>query len=136
MELEESKRALLRKSSLYKEQLEGEAKLLSDKAQKVLVNALVIGGALAVSYLAISQFLKSPKRKSKFKGKSIQLISAPQEETEHEPVQESKISRMASEIGSAMASQATAFLLSIAREKLMEYLQSKTEKKAPNNEHP
>jgi hypothetical protein len=135
MELEESKRALLRKSSLYKEQLEGEAKLFSDRAEKIITNALVIGGALALSYLVVSQFSKS-KRKSKSKAKSIRLVSEPPAEAEYAPAQESGISRMATEIGTAMASQATAFLLSIAREKLMEYLQSKVEKKTPNNEHP
>lgn len=136
MEFEESKKSLLKKSSLYRDQLEGEAKLLSGRAEKILTNALIIGGALALSYIVVSQFSKSSKRKSKVRGKSIKLVSAPaEEEFEHEPVQESGISRMATEIGTAVASQATAFLLSIAKEKLVEFLQSKVEKKSPNNEH-
>jgi hypothetical protein len=136
MEFEESKKALIKKSSLYRDQLEGEAKLLSDRAEKILTNALVIGGALALSYIVVSQFSKSSKRKSKGKGKTIKLVSAPAaEEFEQEPAQGSGITRVATEIGTAIASQATAFLLSIAREKLMEFLQSKIEKKSPNNEH-
>lgn len=131
----EPKRALLRKSSEYRSGLEDEVKLISEKTEKIIINALVIGGALALSYIVVRQFSK-PKSKGKAKVKKIKLVSdAPKEEVEETYAEESRISRVVSEIGAALTSQATAFLLAVAREKLMEYLQAQAEKKSLKDEH-
>jgi len=117
------KKQLLKKSWQQREALEHEVTLLSEKTEKVLTNTLIIGGSLAVSYLLMRQFFKSKKKtgkKSKAVAKGAELE---EEHTEHHP---SFFSSVASEIGMALATQLTAFLLEIAREKLVEYLESHT----------
>lgn len=134
-ELNESKRMLLRKSSQYRNGLEDDVKLLSEKTEKIVTNALIIGGALALSYVLVRQLSKS-KSKGKSKVKKIKVVNAaPKEEEEEVYEQPSAVSRVVSEIGHVITSQATSFLLAMAREKLMEYLQAQAEKKTLKDEH-
>lgn len=135
-ELNEPKRILLRKSSEYRNGLEDDVKLLTEKTQKIVLNALVIGGALALSYIVVRQFSKT-KTKGKSKVQKIKLVSdAPKQEVAEEVyARESTLSRVVSEVGHALTTQATAFLLSLAREKLMQYLQAQAEKKSLNDEN-
>lgn len=134
MELQhEKKNLLLRKSENYRNALQEEANLISERTGKIITNAVLIGGALAISYIVIRQFMGSkPKRN---KQKQIKLISSsPVQET---PVmKEQKNPGLLGEIGTTVVSHATAFLLTLAKEKLMEYLQSQAEKKAQKDENP
>jgi hypothetical protein len=125
------KSRLLKKTSQYREDLEDEAKVISDKTEKMITNALIIGGSLALTYFAYKQFSGGSKTKRKSKVKKIKVVgAAPAEEEEEEiQVEESGPSKIISQIGTALVSQASVFLLSMAKEKLAEYLQAQEQKK-------
>jgi hypothetical protein len=127
MELFESndpKTQLLKRSALHREALEEEAKLISAKTEKIVTNALIIGGALAATYFIVRQFSGG---KSKKKSRRIKVIAAapPSEEV---VMAEPQSPGIISQLGTALASQATVFLLDIAKEKLSEYLASQSKK--------
>ena len=128
---------LLKKSAMHREQLEEEVKLISDRTQKIITNAVIVGGALAVTYVLISQFTGS-KTKKKSKAAKIKLIHSDQTQSQAAAVQvEPEAPGVVAQIGTALASQAMVFLLSIAKEKLMEYLQAQHQPavKHEGNEH-
>jgi uncharacterized membrane protein YebE (DUF533 family) len=122
------KSRLLKKSSQYREDLEDEAKLISDKTEKMITNALIIGGSLALTYFAYKQFSGGSKSKSKAKAKKVKIVDAATE-LEEEVEEPSGPSKIISQIGTALVSQASVFLLSMAKEKLSEYLQAQAQKK-------
>jgi hypothetical protein len=132
MELLESndfKSELLKKSEKHRAELEGEVKLISERTEKILINALIIGGALAATYFLLSQFSGSkPKRKARTK--RIKIVNAPA--SDDSAIEESVMPAapgIVAQIGTALASQATVFLLDLAKEKLSGYLQAQAEKK-------
>jgi len=121
------KSALLKKSAQYREELEDEAKMISDRTEKIIKNAVIIGGSLALAYFLYNQLSGSKKKKAKAK-KVASLQSAVNEVVEEED-DASSPSSILSQIGTALVSQASVFLLSMAKEKLAEYLQAQAEKK-------
>lgn len=133
MELLESndpKSELLKKSAKHRQELEDEVKLISAKTEKILTNALIIGGALALTYFTVRQFSGS-KKKKKAKAQKLKIVQGGRDEPEvEETASEYEAPGIVSQIGTAIASQATVFLLSLAKEKLSEYLESQTQKKA------
>jgi hypothetical protein len=100
---------------------------MSDKTEKVLKNALIIGGALAVTYLLVSQ-LGSGKKKKKSKAK-IQLQAAPAPIDQMVEEEEETPSAF-SAIGAKIADTATVMLLDIAKEALSEFLKTRQQKNA------
>src|SRR5690606_17958188 len=59
---------LLQRSAHHREVLDEEMKALVDKSEKILTNALIIGGALALTYFLVSGLSgSSKKRKAKSK---------------------------------------------------------------------
>src|SRR5690349_13108503 len=130
MELLESndpKSELLKKSARHRQELEDEVKSISERTEKIITNALVIGGALALTYVVVRQFSGS-KKKSKGKAKKLKVVrESSNEEVDAEDDVDSSPG-IVSQIGAALASQATVFLLNLAKEKLAEYLESKTDK--------
>jgi hypothetical protein len=134
MELMESddpvKSRLLKQTSKYREDLEGEAKDMSEKTEKMITNALIIGGSLALTYFVYKQFSGSSKSKKKTKVKKIKFVQ-PDTDVEEDEVEEitSGPSAVISQIGTALVSQASTFLLAMAKEKLSEYLQKQSQKK-------
>ena len=131
MELLESndpKSELLKKSAMHRQELEDEVKLISEKTEKVLTNALIIGGALALTYFAVRQFSGS-KKKTKHKVKKLKVVRESNGVVDDEEEDDSPVAPgIVSQIGTALASQATVFLLNLAKEKLSEYLESKLSK--------
>lgn len=130
MELLESndpKQILLQKSAKHKQDLEQEVKLLSENTEKIFKNALIIGGTLAVGYLLVRQFSKSSKRKSK--PKKIKLVRASDAHIETAATPEPAEPSIMSQVGSALAAQATVFLLDLAKDKLSDFLKTHFEKK-------
>lgn len=125
------KSSLLRKSEQYRESLEEEAKELTDRTEKIITNALIVGGSLALTYFLYRQ-LSGGSKKSKAKAKKAKGTDTVSE-VEEEAEETSRASKMISQIGTALLSQASVFLLSIAKEKLSEYLQAQAQKKS--NEH-
>src|SRR4051812_7538864 len=124
---------LLKKSAMHREALEEDAKLISERTEKIITNAVIIGGALAVTYFLISG-LSGSKQKKKSKTAKIKLVqSSPREESAAVAAAPEAPGMMA-QMGTALASQATVFLLSLAKDKLMEFVQSQMEKKQSTNE--
>jgi hypothetical protein len=131
MELLESndfKSELLKKSEKHRAELEGEVKLISERTEKILINALIIGGALAATYFLLNQFSGSkPKRKARTK--KIKIVNAPANDASETEEYAPATPGIVAQIGTALASQATLFLLDLAKEKLSGYLQAQAEKK-------
>lgn len=126
-EKNDPKEDLKEKSMAYKSALEQDVKLLSDRTGQALTNILIVTGALGVSYVVYKTFFSS-RKKSKSKKKA--LLNGPQDEEEDQG--ESKLAAMMGSVGTVLATQATAFLLAIAREKLIEYLKSDSGQKEVN----
>jgi hypothetical protein len=122
------KSKLLSKSARYREDLEEEAKEITDRTEKLIKNALIIGGSLALAYFAYKQFSGGSKKK-KVKVKKVKPAASVSEVEEEEVEEASSQNNVLSHIGTALVSQASVFLLSLAKEKLAEYLQSQSEKK-------
>lgn len=134
MELTETnnpKGELLRKSMQQRKALQDEVELLTERTEKIITNALIIGGALALSYW-IARSLTS---RSKSKPKKQKNSEADELVFVKEDGKESKIAAVLSEVGSVLATQATAFLLALAKEKLTEFLTTQTTKEEKKNEH-
>ena len=139
MQLTESndpKEELRKKSERHRQELEEDVKLISERTEKIITNALLIGGTLAAAYFIMRQFSGSSSKKRKRVVPKIKLVKANEESGESEIIEEPSAPGIVSQIGTALASQATIFLLAIAKEKLMEYLESHFEKKDKNNERP
>lgn len=122
------KKRLIEASDRHKRALEKGVSDLSNDTQKLLTNALIIGGTLAVSYFLVRQFSgsseKSKKRKKKHKVTVVQpKISTDQEDDEDDDSSGSP--SLLADIGTRVANQATVVLIDLARQKLMDYLDSR-----------
>lgn len=121
------KKKLLELSERHRRELQREVKDISQRTERVLTNALIVGGVLALSYFAVSQFSKSRSRKKKHKKDRVEQTepgNAPAPAVEVEEVSAGTPSLL-SEIGTKVLNQATMILIELAREKLMEYLQNR-----------
>jgi hypothetical protein len=124
------KSQLLQKAAQQRQEIESEMHDITDRTEKVLTNALIIGGALALTYFLVRGFSSSKKWKArKAKVKAADVVDT----DDNEVYEESGPSRILSQIGTAVASQATMLLLDLAKEKLMEFLQAQAQKKADEN---
>lgn len=128
MDLPESgdeKFQLIQKTNKYREELQENVKLISENTEKIIINALIIGGTLTLTYLLVRQFTSSskPDRKKAFAPSS----HAPEQHTEKE-----ETTGVLQEIGQSLMQQATVFLLNIAREKLVELLAPKSQNDITN----
>ncbi len=115
------RRRLIETSDRHKRELEREVKEMSDKTEKVVKNALIIGGVLAVTYLLVTQLSSGKKKKS-----------SKQKVTEQEVVEEDDESittpNVFSQIGAKVADTATLVLLDLAKEALSEFLKNRKQK--------
>src|SRR5437762_3259919 len=116
------KKRLIESSLRHKQEMEREVKDISDRSEKMLKNALIIGGALALTYVVVNQ-LSSTKTKKK-KVKHPKNLSIEEEDDDEEVENPSMLSQM----GDKLVSTATLFLLDLAKEKLSDYLQNKKTK--------
>jgi hypothetical protein len=83
----------------------------------------------------VSRFSGGSKQKKKSKTARIKLVQAgKEEEVVQSATAEPESLGIVSQIGTALASQATVFLLGLAKEKLGEFLQSQAVKKPNSNE--
>jgi hypothetical protein len=124
----DTKMELLKRSAKHRDELEKEVKLISERTENILTNALIIGGTLAAAYLIVRTFSgRSVKKKSR--GRKINILPAAVREAQTVIDDEPSSPGIVSQIGTALASQATIFLLGLAKEKLSEYLQAPSEKK-------
>lgn len=127
---------LLKKSAHHRELLEEEMKMISERSEKILTRALMIGGTLALTYFLVSSLSgESRKVKSKARKKAKRAESGTEADTfSTEDEEEPREAGIVSQIGAVLVAQATGFLLSIAREKLVEFLESQGMKKEHSNE--
>ncbi len=134
LEPDDLRRDLQKKLARHKSDLEEEVKEISDRTQKIITNALIIGGTLAVTYFLVRQFSGS-KAKIKTKAKKAKVASENviEDEDDEEIHEQSGVPEIVSQIGTVLISQASVLLLNLAKEKLSEYLEAQAEKKAKNN---
>jgi hypothetical protein len=116
------KRKLIETSDRHKRELEKEVKSISDRTEQTVKNALIIGGALALTYFTISQLTKTKTKRKKAKNKKEV------DEEEVELVSEPSAPSLISQIGDKVISQGTIILLDIAKDMLAEYLESRKKK--------
>ena len=121
------KKRLLETSDRYKHEIEKEVKELSDKTERIAKNALIIGGTLAVTYLIVNS-LGSKRKKKKSKAKTNRSDSTWSDDSESNDTSSYVLPSILSQVGERLATQATAFLLDIAKDKLTEYLSNRKQK--------
>jgi len=125
------KSQLLRKASQHRDELKVEVSELSARTEKVLTNALLVGGALALSYFVVRGITrKKSKRKAKARLKKVDYDKDDEVENEAPSV----FSTMLGDIGTSIANQATAILIELAKEKLVEYLESRGQQNEDEDE--
>lgn len=113
------KKRLMEEAKRHKEALANDVQTVSDRTQQILTNALIIGGALALTYVLVTQ-LSGGKSKRK-KSKTLKLVTQPPTEAE-QSVEDDADDSLLAQIGTKIANEATVMLLNLAKEKLTEYL--------------
>lgn len=114
------KKKLIEASARHKRELQKEVKSITTTTEKVITNALFIGGALALAYLAYSQMTGSKSKKKKAKKQH-----EPLDENEEELKETQKTPSFLSHVGEIVITQATMAILELARERLSSYLESR-----------
>lgn len=116
------KSELLMKTTRHREDLEEETRAMAERTEKIITNAVVIGGALALTYFLYTQLSGSKKKKAKSKKSSA--VEVDDEEVE----ETSTAGNILSQVGTALVSQGGVLLLALAKEKLTEYLRAQADK--------
>ncbi|MBS1977344.1 MAG: hypothetical protein JST46_08230 [Bacteroidetes bacterium] len=119
------KKRLVESSDRHKRALEKEIGQLTEKTDRFLTNALIIGGSLALTYFIVSS-LASRKRKKR-KAATIQAAANAGESSSGvlESGEDDAAPSFINKLGAKIVDQATLMLLSLAREKLAEYLETR-----------
>lgn len=113
------KKKLIETSDRHKRAMEKELSDLTQKTDRVLKNALIIGGSLALTFLVISALSKKRKKKKK---KLALEASAQAGLTPDAPEEEEDGPSILSTVGTQLLNQASVILLDLARQKLKEYM--------------
>lgn len=115
------KKKLIEASDRHKRAMEKELGDLSQKTDRVLKNALIIGGSLALTFLVITALSK--KRKKKKKKLALEAAAQPglTPDTEKNEEEEEGPSILGT-VGTQLLNQASVILLDLARQKLKEHL--------------
>lgn len=116
------KSELLMKTARHREDLEEETRALAERTEKIITNAVVIGGALALTYFLYTQLSGSKKKKVKKKDRPVEV------ENDEEKEETSSGINILSQVGTALLSQGGVLLLHLAKEKLTEYLRAQADK--------
>lgn len=114
------KKRLTEEVARRKAELDKATGFLPGRTDKVIRNALIIGGALAASYLvfrAVSKYRKKNKAATNESVNPASVAATP-----------SSSSDFFAQIGNRVAQEATLFLLRLAKEKLTEWIESKQSK--------
>lgn len=117
------KSELLMKTARHREELEEETRAIAERTEKIITNAIVIGGALALTYFLYTQL--SGSKKKKVKKKRDPEVEADEDDEAEET---SSAGNIMSQVGTALVSQGGVLLLSLAKEKLIEYLRAQADK--------
>ncbi len=116
------KSALLTKTARHRADLEEETRAIAERTEKIITNAVVIGGALALTYFLYTQLSGSKKKKVKKKERDVEV------EEEEEETATSTARTILSQVGTALVSPGGVLLLALAKEKLTEYLRAQADK--------
>lgn len=129
------KKKLIETSERHRRELEREVTAVTQKTEKVLTNALIIGGALALTYFAVTQLSGGAKKKKRKKKSIVIEAAAPakaeQAAADDEEEEDDANPNLLSQIGNKMVNQATLILLDLARQKLSEYMQTRKSEDEP-----
>ena len=128
LETNDPKTHLLRKAAGQKQALSDEAKRISDKTEKVVKNVLIVGGIMVATYLVYTLLSDSSSKKKKKRMDTIH-----NQDTEKKYPKESLAQGVLSKVGTVLAGQASVLLLSLAKEKLAEYLHNRATRKDAND---
>lgn len=119
MENKDKKEQLQIQSEEFKRNIENEVDKIASHAEEVGKKVLVIGGALLLGYYLVKALTATPENeKGKKKGLSV-------DQKRHDEPAGSIVKSIVTNI----ADQATLFLLTLAREKLLEYIDKVIEEK-------
>lgn len=113
------RKKLLETSDRHKRAMEKELGDITKKTDRVLKNALIIGGSLALTFLVISTLSsgrKKRKKKRALEAASQEGISSAVHDDEDDAPS------LISQVGTQLLNQASVILLDLARQKLKEYL--------------
>lgn len=117
------KKRLMDEAKRHKDTLTDDVRTVSENTEKMIKNALLIGGALALTYVIVRSF--SGGKSKKKKTQAIKLVAqAPQSVDSTEEKETNDGESLLSQLGTKIANEATLMLLNLAKEKLSEYLQS------------
>ena len=117
------KKRLMDEAKRHKDALTDDVRTVSENTEKMIKNALLIGGALALTYVIVRSF--SGGKSKKKKTQAIKLVAqAPQSVDSTEEKETNDGESLLSQLGTKIANEATLMLLNLAKEKLSEYLQS------------
>lgn len=123
------KKRLMDEAKKHQENLTDEVRMISERTEKIITNAVIIGGALALTYVLVRQF--SGGKSKKKKAKAIKIVAqAPNETAPEQEEEESDGNSLLNQIGTKIANEATVLLLNLAKERLSEYMQSKEASKS------
>lgn len=115
----QEKNRLIEDSLRHKKELKKQVNSITKNTQEFTNNALVIGGALVLTYLAVRQFsaVKSKKKRAKEKVNSDAEGLVPKSNNTD--------TSFFSQIGDTLITHATIILLDLAKEKLSAYLENR-----------
>lgn len=119
------KKKLIEASERHKRALEKGVSDLSNNTQKVLTNALIIGGVMALSYIVVRQLSSSGKSKKRKKKAKVTVVQPSVSTADDDDYEETGSPSLLADIGTKIANQATVVLIDLARQKLMEFLESR-----------
>jgi hypothetical protein len=130
------KKRLMDEAKRHKDAIGSDVKAVSERTETIVKNALLIGGALALTYVLFRSFSggKSKKKKSK----TVKLVTQPSEQTavaDSDDDDSDSGSNLLTQIGTKIANEATVLLLDLAKEKLAEYLASRKQPNGSNENH-
>lgn len=125
------RKKLIESSENHKRALEKEFNQLSIKKDRMLTNALFIGGTLALTYLVIATLSKKRKKK---KEKALKLDGSNDKTIVNNITEDEKdkTTSLLTQIGTSILTSASMMLLDLAREKLSEYLESRKHHDEPS----
>ncbi|ELR69934.1 hypothetical protein C900_04457 [Fulvivirga imtechensis AK7] len=127
---EKERKAYERASEEHKEAFEQELSEMLDKGKRIATSALVIGGGFAISYYLMKRLSGGKKVKKVKKKKHSPSNEYP--ETVNEVVVEKKPTVL-STVGNVLLTEIAVFLLAIAKEKLVEYIEKQREDEHPKD---
>jgi hypothetical protein len=111
------RRKLMEAAEQHKRELQRQVDQVAARGEQAIKTALIIGGALAVTYLLVSQLTRTRVKGPKLK-KAVTGEAAVAEQPE--------APSLLAEVGGKVVNAATLLLLDLAREKVSEYLKNRS----------